>query len=101
MDIKKNEKLVLSLIKDDLINSKLVNALCDAGLSAVDYYLHLSTTIFRLMGYRSDEHAEEIFSQYYILSQKVKQISIAEGHNTLDPLALELYDLLLQKTPRR
>ncbi len=41
-------RLILSLIKDDLINSKLVNSLGDIGINADDYLLHLSDTNFKL-----------------------------------------------------
>jgi hypothetical protein len=101
MCIPTNSSFVISLIKDDLINSKLVYTLCDAGLNAVDYYLQLSKTIFQLMGYDSDEYADEVFRRYFILSQKVKFISIKDGHHTLDPLANELYNLLRQKAPKQ
>lgn len=102
MKASKKEKLILSLIKDDLINCKLVNGLSDAaGLNADDYYLHLSTTIFRLMGYKEDLYSDKIFEQYRDLSATAKYIDIHKSHATLDPLALDLYNLLLQKAPKR
>lgn len=61
--MKNKEKLILSLIKDDLINVKLVNGLNEAGLNADNYYLHLSDTIFKLMGFGDDEEAETIYER--------------------------------------
>lgn len=101
MKAKKLKKLILSLIKDDLINCKLVNGLNNAGLNADDYYLHLNTTIFGLMGYKEDHYSDEVFEQYRDLSATAKYIDIHESHATLDPLALDLYNLLLQKAPKR
>jgi len=86
---------------NDLISCKLVNALGDAGLNADDYYLHLSTTIFGLMGYNEDLYSDEVFEQYRDLSAAAKYIDIHESHASLDPLALDLYNLLLQKAPKR
>ena len=78
-----------------------MNALSDAGLNADDYYLHLSTTIFGLMGYKEDHYSDEVFEQYRNLSAAAKYIDIHERHVTLDPLSLDLYNLLLQKAPKR
>jgi hypothetical protein len=49
MTSKKEKKLVISLIKDDLVNRKLLIGLDDLGLRPTDYYLNLSDTIFSLI----------------------------------------------------
>lgn len=72
-----------------------------SGLNADDYYLHLSTGIFGLMGYKDDLYSDEVFEQHRDLSAAVKYIGIHESHARLDPLAPDLYNLLLQKAPKR
>lgn len=53
----KNKKwLIFSLIKDNLINRKLVNSLNDIRLTADDYRLNLSDTIFKLIGTQIYNH---------------------------------------------
>lgn len=57
MQQNQNTSLVLSLIKDDLINNKLINGLNTLGLSAGDYHLHLSETILNLIGLDTESDA--------------------------------------------
>ena len=85
------KKLIISLIKDDLLNDKLVNGLIDIGLNPGNYFLHLSETIFKLMGFEDNMMTDEIFNHYLLLSQKVKHIDIAHSSEQLDRLANEIY----------
>lgn len=95
--IKNKKELILSLIKDDLINSKLVNGLSDAGLYADDYLLHLSDTVFKLVGIPNTIPNEFIFEKYYDYTQRAKYIDIVQGHHSLDGLAEEIYAYLLNE----
>lgn len=94
------KKLVLSLIKDDLINSKLLRGLNKVGLDADHYCLFLSGTIFDLMGYKNNESSDEIFSEYIKLTEQSDKIDIKETPNTLDGLANEIYVFLIKKRRR-
>jgi hypothetical protein len=96
-----NKALVISLIKDDLINSKLVNSLTAIGLNATDYHLHLSTTIFQLMGYKDDHYRDEVFALYFRRTKKAMRINIATSSAALDELAVEIFQLLDKKNPSR
>lgn len=100
MNAEKKKKLILSLIKDDLINSKLVTGLNSIGLQAENFHLHLSETIFDLMGFENDEQSEEVYYQYIMLSKKGCSMDISEGNNTLNKLVLEIYEYLENKKPR-
>ena len=91
--------LILSLIKDDLINSKLVNSLNDIGLNADDYLLNLSSTIFKLMGFAETRESEKVFEHYLDLTNKAKQLDIAKSRERFDALALEIYAELLLRKP--
>lgn len=90
-------KLILSLIEDDLINSKLVNGLGDRGINADDYLLHLSDTIFNLMAIPDKRSNEFIHENYLDIVKRAKYIDIANGHNNLDSLFEEIYFYLLHE----
>lgn len=93
------DKLIISLIKDDLINSKLVNGLIDIGIDAGCYFSHLDSTIFRLVGYADDTYSEEVYEKYRDLAMQSKYIDISHNNAGLDPLALQLYHFLLHNKP--
>jgi hypothetical protein len=97
MSPKKKKNLILSLIKDDLINSKLLRGLNKAGLDADKYCLFLSGTIFDLLGYPNSERSDEIFSKYIKLTEQSDKIDIKETPNTLDGLAKEIYIFLVRR----
>lgn len=88
------KELIISLIKDDLVNDKLVNGLIDIGLNPGDYFLHLSETIFKLMGFEDNMMTDEIFNHYLRLSQKAKHIDISNSNGQLEALANEIYNEL-------
>lgn len=91
----KKQKLILSLIKDNLINTKLVNGLNAMGLDASTYSLHLSETIFELMGFRDNKKSDQVFEYYLELVEKVNAINISQSHEALDLLTTEIYGELL------
>lgn len=93
----KNKKLILSLIKDDLINTKLVNGLDALGLNAQDYLLNLSDTIFKLMKIADDKKGENLFEHYLDLKDNVRFIDSAKSHEAFDELVHEIYSELTNK----
>lgn len=93
------KRLILSLIKDDLINSKLVDALNAAGLNADVYLLNLSSTIFQLMGFDDSRENERVYEYYLQLTQRGKHIDILKTRERFDELALEIYTELLLRKP--
>jgi hypothetical protein len=94
------EQLIISLIKDDLINSKLVNGLNRLGLSAGDYHLNLSETIFNLMGINDVEDDDELLDYYIELTSIAQSVDLSDiaGRNAiLEKLARSIYSELLQR----
>ncbi len=89
--------LILSLIKDDLINSKLVNGLNDLGLDADKYSINSSDTVFKLMGFQNHELKEEIFQYYLELTATAKHIDISESNAPLDDFCMKIYNALIVK----
>jgi hypothetical protein len=92
-----DKALILALIKDDLINSKLIYGLSSIGINATNYHLYLSTTIFNLMGFKDDHYRGEVFALYLELSKKAMQINISERPIAFDALALEIFQMLHEK----
>jgi hypothetical protein len=90
------QTLILSLIKDDLTNARLVSGLNDLGLDAGKYYLHLSETIFSLVGLEDIEHNEEVWEEYFRMIGKGSQIDHSQNPDQMENLAAEIL-LTLQK----
>ncbi len=89
------KELLVSLIKDDLINIRLVIGLEKIGLDALKYHLYLSETVFKLMGFGSSEIEEDVYDHYISRTKQVSQIEIFESPEQLDTLALDIYCFLL------
>lgn len=95
--MKPREKLIISLIKDDLINTKLIRGLDELGLDSGKYFLHLSDTIFMLIGIKENKKGEKLFEHYLALKHKVRFIDITKSYEALDNLALSIYIELINK----
>ena len=95
----KNKKLILSLIKDDLINYHLVAGLEDLGFDASHYHLFLSETIFSLMDINvvNDAEQEALYKLYLELFKKVRKFDLTENNEQLEGLALEIYMALVAR----
>ena len=93
MKKKLNKKqLILSLIKDDLTNLKLVYSLNALGLAADHYTLHTGSTIINLMHINATGlQWEHVHDGYLELTRKVTHIDIQETPFLLDALAEEIY----------
>lgn len=85
------KELIISLIKDDLVNTKLINGLMNVGLDPGNYFLHLSETIFKLMDFEDSMMTDEIFTDYLRLVEKVKHVDISGYSGQLDKLANKIY----------
>jgi hypothetical protein len=91
-------ELILSLIKDNLINNKLISGLNTLGLSAGDYHLHLSETILNLIGLDTENDA--IHDLYFNLTQQSETLDLTDITNRekqLTRLATEIYSELLKQ----
>lgn len=86
--------LILTLIKDDLVNTKLVEGLGSLGLESADYYLYLSDVIFELLGFDECKRCEEIYEHYLKQLEKAKDLDIKNRDQAFDKLADEIYDEL-------
>lgn len=98
MNLFKNKrKLMIAIIKDDLISWKLIYSLNELGLEADRYSLYASETLMKLMKIKtSNPRWEEIHEGYMNMTEQVKQINIHRSARMLDALAEEIYDFLKQ-----
>jgi hypothetical protein len=93
---KKQKKLIIGLIRDGLINMKLVNGLNSLGLNANDYNISIGDTIFVLMGFKNDRLNDLIFENVYLaIAEKVKHIDFSVPTEDLERLSEEIYAELL------
>src|SRR5688572_28025957 len=96
METLDKKELIISLIRDNLINLKLISGLNHLGLIADDYCLHLGDTIFKLMGFENSEQSDLLFETVFMgNSEKVNQIVISESLDELNLLSIEIYKELL------
>ena len=91
------EELIIRLIKDCLINTKLISGLNSLGLLADDYTLGTSDTIFKLMGFEASKQSDFIYEKVF-----KKQIDLIVrmdfARDDLTTLSEEIYsDLLFVK----
>lgn len=93
--MKDNKELIISLIKDDLINTKLISGLENLGIDAELYLLGISDAIFVLMGIDDSKKGEKLFEYYLELRQEVEKIKPKCFTNQLGKLAEEIYNKLL------
>lgn len=92
METARLNQLILSLIKDGLVNLRLVYGLQTLGIQADGYMLHLSNSVFELMGYDpADRRTDAIHDHYIRLSQKIAHIDIFEAPELLEDLAREIF----------
>jgi hypothetical protein len=91
------EKLILSLIKDDLIHTKLVTGLQQLGLKSDNYFLNLGDTIFNLMGFEDNAETETIYERYMELTRRSLQIDISQSHKAIEHFAMEIYKEILSR----
>ena len=94
-----NKKLIVGLIRDSLINIKLISGLNSLGINASDYTLYLGDTIFELIGFQSSEQSDLIFQNIYLANaEKVRFIDFSQSTKDLDKLSEEIYlELLFAK----
>ena len=95
MKFKKLDKTdILSLIKDDLIHTRLVYGLEKLGLNADNYTHNLSETIFKLLEIKDEN--EVLFEKYIEDCRTVCSIDIFKYPELLDSMAHRLYTNLTE-----
>jgi hypothetical protein len=90
-----NNQLICSLIEDELVNSSLINGLNRLGLDANNYRLHLSETIFQLMGFENSHQTDEAYSRFLKLIREAGGLVPNYDDHSLMQQTHEIYQQLL------
>lgn len=88
------KNLILHLIKDDLVNTKLIRGFNHLGIDAEDYHIRASEVVFKLMGFDDSPRTELIREQYHELSKATEYIEVVADRKLFQNLALEIYNYL-------
>ena len=59
-----NETIIINLIKQDLINWKMIHSLQKVQVRADDYQLDISSIIFEMMNLENREDVDELFVNF-------------------------------------
>lgn len=89
-----NKALIISLIKDNLVHTRLTKGLENLGFDIGNYHLQLNDTIFSLIGI-DDEH-EEVFEEYLAMCEQTIEIEIFKYPELLDNIANSIYRVLIE-----
>lgn len=95
--IQEKKELIISLIEDDLKNTRLVSGLQKLGLDSSNYYLNLSQTVFKLIGFKDNAEENEVQEVYIKFSEEeVLSIDINKHPEQLTDLASKIFDSLIE-----
>ena len=100
--MKKNKDIIVSLIKDDLTNTQLIDGLNNIGLDAGKYYLNISESFFALMDFGNYDQETKLYNDYFDFVEEAVATNLFKNPEQLEAIALEVYNkLLLEKEKRR
>lgn len=91
-----NKTIVINLIKQDLINWKMINLLQKMQIHADDYQLDIGSIILEMMNLENRKDADEIFDKYVEMSKPMLKLTIGQSNRKIDALAVKIYDYLEQ-----
>jgi len=99
--MKKNKSIILNLIKDDLLNTQLIDGLNNIGLDAGNYYLNISESFFALMDFGNYDQETKLYNDYFDFAEEAVAAKQLKTPKQLNATALEVYDKLLLEQERR
>ncbi len=91
-----NKSIIINLIKQDLINWKMINLLQKMQVRADDYQLDIGSIIFEIMNLDGRENVDEIFEKYMEMSRPILKLIVGQSNRKIDVLASKIYDYLDQ-----
>lgn len=92
--------LLITLLRDHLVNYRLVQGLSNIGLDPLHYNLNLGETIFMLMGFGNSAEEEKLYEEFLNWSEKALTIEFTiNEYEPLNELCLNIYRKL--KTERK
>jgi len=96
------KELILTLIKADMRNVKLIQGLEHAGALVEHFYSDLSVVILKLIGFEDAERTDELYALYDTKMHALVDVSVEVFREKLPYLAVDFYnELLLLKISRQ
>jgi hypothetical protein len=96
-----NTDLILTLIKADMRNYKLILGLDNAGVLAEDFFTDLGRTIMLLMDFEEEDRDDSLYELYDKFMDRLVDINVHQFHDAIKPLSIQLYaELLAEKRVR-
>lgn len=97
MNTKAKEQIVIKLISNELIQSKLILGLYKLNIDAKKYeILGLRDEVFTLMGFRHKKPKPELDQEYFMLNMKAVEAGFnLEDGDRIKELAKDIYDSLI------
>jgi c-di-GMP-related signal transduction protein len=89
------KKLIINLLKDHLINARLINGLKALGFQSEDYHLHLSDTIFELL---EIDDKDDLFESYLEWCTQLTEKDLLKDVDLLNIYANGMYEMLLSES---
>lgn len=86
-----NRVIVINLIKQDLVNWKMINLLQRMQIRADDYQLDIGSVIFEIMNLDNRENVDEIFEKYVEMSKPILELHSNQSNIEIDLLATKIY----------
>lgn len=93
------ENVIVHIIKNDLIHARLVHEIRDTRYNRIALEFTLDRVIFWLLAAWQEPMQEELRSYYNGLKAEMNERGDMKKINDLTPLATEIYELLLEKSP--
>ncbi len=96
MNIENVDKLILSIIRANLTNERLVLGLIDLRIAdQANYSIDLAESVLTLMGFDDPKH--EFVNEYYALQiSRVREVNLETGVHGMRIMAQSVYDDLLR-----
>jgi hypothetical protein len=96
-----NTDLILSIIKADMRNYKLILGLDNAGVLAEDFFTDLGRSVMVLMDFEEEDRDDGLYELYDKFMDRLVEINVHQFHDAIKTLSIELYaDLLAEKKVR-
>lgn len=84
-------QLLVSMIRDDLVNYRLLNGLHQLGLVTEIYFLRASQTIFDYLGIASKVGYDRNYARYEAMKEEVMTLNLEREMGKLNKLAEKMY----------
>lgn len=86
-----NKLIIANLIKQDLINWKMIRLLQKMQVRADDYQLDIGSIIFEIMDLDNHKDVDELFEKYVEMSRPILKLTVGQSNKKIDLLASKIY----------